>query len=286
VSGTFTRRCISISSRSFVAIFAGIPIIGTMQNYRSIIICANPRSGSTLLCDLLESTGVAGRPTSFYRQQSISDWARQLDVGPSEKMERLEFERAYLAAIHKEGTGGTGIFGLRLMWDTVEGLVERLGMIYPDAPGDFALFERAFGRPLYLSLTRQDKVAQAVSLVKASQSGLWHLASDGSERQRSKEHEHPAYDADAIGAEVTSLTKDDVAWQEWFAQQGISPLCISYEDLATNPKAMLAKILAALGRDPNIAMSIEPATARMADEETDRWIERYRNERVDNRGGR
>lgn len=256
-----------------------------MRKHQSIIICANPRSGSTLLCDLLASTGVAGKPASFYRKQSISDWARQLDVATSKKMETPEFERAYLAAILKEGTGDTGVFGLRLMWDTVERLTGCLRLIYPDALNDLALFECAFGQPLYLSLIRQNKVAQAVSLVKASQSGLWHLASDGSERQRSKEHEHPAYDSDAIGAEVAALTKEDAAWQEWFVQQGIAPLCISYEDLVKNPQAMLAKILTVLGQDTNLAENLEPATARMADEESERWIKRYRSEPVGN-GGR
>src|SRR5919202_4203540 len=32
----------------------------------SYLVCATPRSGSTLLCDVLTSTGVAGRPQEFW----------------------------------------------------------------------------------------------------------------------------------------------------------------------------------------------------------------------------
>ena len=136
-----------------------------------------------MLCDLMAATGVLGRPASYYRSQSITDWAERLGVAKNVEIGSEEFECAYLTSIRNHGTDASGMFGLRLMWDTVEGLVERLGKIYPDAPSDHALFERAFGQPVYVSLIREDTVAQAVSLVRAKQSGQWHFASDGSARQ-------------------------------------------------------------------------------------------------------
>src|SRR5688572_2189063 len=33
---------------------------------RSYLVCATPRSGSTLLCHLLDQTGVAGRPEEYF----------------------------------------------------------------------------------------------------------------------------------------------------------------------------------------------------------------------------
>ena len=35
---------------------------------RSYLVCATPRSGSTLLCEGLESTGVAGRPREYFEE--------------------------------------------------------------------------------------------------------------------------------------------------------------------------------------------------------------------------
>ncbi|MAN61992.1 MAG: hypothetical protein CMI60_08585 [Parvibaculum sp.] len=51
-----------------------------MSQYQSIILCANPRSGSTMLCDLMAATGVLGKPQSFYRPESITLWTQQLSV--------------------------------------------------------------------------------------------------------------------------------------------------------------------------------------------------------------
>ena len=37
-----------------------------MNPDRSYIVCATPRSGSTLVCHALEETGVAGRPEEYF----------------------------------------------------------------------------------------------------------------------------------------------------------------------------------------------------------------------------
>jgi trehalose 2-sulfotransferase len=245
-----------------------------MSKYQSIILCANPRSGSTMLCDLMAATGALGRPQSFYRPESISDWAKRLGVNKQAGSE--EFERAYLAAIRKHGTDVTGMFGLRLMWDSVEGFVDRLSSVFGEQLSDAALFERAFGRPLYIHLVREDKVAQAVSLIRAEQTGQWHLSADGTVRQGTAEPLPVTYDAQAIETEIASLTRDDAAWQDWFAVQGLSPLQTTYEDLASDPLSVLRFLLTAMDRDPEVARDVEPATSKMADDESRQWIDRYK----------
>jgi trehalose 2-sulfotransferase len=231
-----------------------------------------------MLCDLMAATGVLGRPASYYRSQSITDWAEKLGVAKNVETGSEEFECAYLTSIRNHGTDASGMFGLRLMWDTVEGLVERLGMIYPDAPSDHALFERAFGQPVYVSLAREDTVAQAVSLVRAKQSGQWHFASDGSVRQGAKAPKPINYDAKAITQELMTIVKDDAAWRAWFESQAISPVEVTYEALSRHPKTVIAGLLEAVGQDPAIAQDVAPATAKTADEESRKWIARYRKE--------
>jgi len=249
-----------------------------MSQCQSIILCANPRSGSTMLCDLMASTGVLGKPQSFYRPESILDWAQQLGVRGDHATGASEFERAYLTAIRKHGTDSSGTFGLRLMWESVEGLVDRISALFPEQQCDAALFERAFGSPLYVNLVREDKVAQAVSLIRAAQSGQWHLSSDGSVRQGTKEPLPVTYDAQTIEKEIASLTRVDAAWQTWFAAQDLSPLQVTYEDLARDPQSVLRPLLTAVDRDPAMARDVEPATSKMADAESKQWIERYRSE--------
>ena len=61
---------------------------------------------------------------------------------------------------------------MRLMWESVADLLKRLELFYPDQPCDRARLQSAFGSPLYLHLSRNDKVAQAVSRLMAEQTGL------------------------------------------------------------------------------------------------------------------
>lgn len=41
------------------------------------ILCGTPRSGSTLLCGLLNAAGQMGAPDSVFRRQILSRWARE-----------------------------------------------------------------------------------------------------------------------------------------------------------------------------------------------------------------
>jgi trehalose 2-sulfotransferase len=167
------------------------------------------------------------------------------------------FERFYLEGVRRAGTAHAGIFGLRLMWPTVAELSGRLSAIYPDPLDDAARFELAFGKPLYIHLSRQDKVAQAVSLLKAELSGLWHCSADGTERERSAPPAPLVYDADRIAGLVKELETDNGAWNGWFVRFGIEPLRLTYEVLAAAPRAVLTQVLSALALDPGIAASVD-----------------------------
>ena len=216
------------------------------MTFPSYIIAATPRSGSTLLCDLLSGTGIAGRPHSYYRRQDISWRAQEWGVPSLDLIGPEAFERAYLEAVLRAGIAGTGMFGLRLMWPTVPELAARLSVIQPDGLDDAARFQSAFGKPLYVHLSRADKVLQAVSLLKAQQSGLWHLGADGTERERSEPSAPLAYDKDRLTSLVDELEMGDAAWIDWFSRHGIEPLRVTYETLAFTPHTVLAQVLSAL----------------------------------------
>lgn len=188
------------------------------------------------------------------------------------------FDRAYLDAVLRQGREQSDVFGLRLMWESVAEISRRLQPLYPDASDDRTLFEAAFGQVCYLHLARRDKVAQAVSRLKAEQTGLWHVAADGSEREREKAPEPASYDRERLADLVQELQTHNAAWEHWFTQHAVTPVRISYEELAADPKTVLREILAALGLDPMIADSVEPATLKMADAESLDWTSRFRRE--------
>ena len=246
-----------------------------MTRYTGYILCTSPRSGSTLLCTLLEATGIAGAPESLFYPPDLEDWRDRLGVPPIPD-ERDLLSALVAAALH-HGRAGTDIFALRQQRHSFAFLCQKLAVLYPDQPTDLARLQRAFGNPLFIHLTRQDKVAQAVSFLKAEQTGLWHVAPDGSDFERTGQGA-PAYDAEKIRAKVETLTAYDSDWTAWFRQQGIEPLRLTYHELSAAPAATLHRVLESLGLDPQAADGIEPGVRKMADARSQDWIARFRAE--------
>jgi LPS sulfotransferase NodH len=143
-----------------------------MPHLTAYILCATPRSGTTLLCDLLKATGVAGRPNSYFRIQNRAGWALEWGVPRTGFASDEGFERAYLAAMRRVAAADTGVFGLRLMWGSTTEMFAQLARRYPDLADGPARLAAAFGPPLYIHVSRQDKIAQAVSRLRAEQGGL------------------------------------------------------------------------------------------------------------------
>jgi LPS sulfotransferase NodH len=241
----------------------------------SYIICATPRSGSTLLCDLLSQTGVAGRPNSFYRQESLGDFVADWGVASGSG---IEFERHFLAAAIKAGTSNTGTFGMRVMWPSMPYLLEQLRRLYPSQSTDTGRIAAAFGTPVYIHLQRKDRVAQAISRAKAEQSGLWHRHADGSERERVKDHQAPQYDGGQLERFIAEAEDNEARWHRWFDASDIRPFELTYEELSAEPTATLAKTLGALGKDPDIAKRVTVQTARLSDASSREWAERFARE--------
>lgn len=245
--------------------------------YESYVICTSPRSGSTLLCNLLAKTGVAGNPDSWFHQSSLAYWLEMHDLSADPAASEGEVLEAIFRAAIAAGSRG-GMFGLRLQRDSFDFFVGKLAVLHPGLSSDAERFHAAFGRTAYIHLTRGDKVEQAVSYVKAKQSCLWHVAPDGSEIERLSAPREPVYDAGAIRACVESMEAADRDWKAWFAREGIAPLRVAYEAFSAAPVDTLRDVLVHLGLDPDAANGIEPGVAKLADATSRDWVARYRTE--------
>ncbi|AGT10920.1 Stf0 family sulfotransferase [Paracoccus aminophilus] len=242
----------------------------------SYLICATPRSGSTLLCELLAASGVAGTPDSFFMDPVDPVWRAEWKLPAPELSRTKGYAAAYLDAAIAAGSGGTGVFGLRLMQKDLAGLLALIGAVHPGAGSDQARLAAAFGRVSYLHLTRSDKLGQAISLVKAEQTGLWHRAADGRELERLSPPQAPEYDFARIRAKLAALEAYDAAWRAWFAAQGITPMTVAYEELAARPTETIAAICRALGVTLPASVHLVPEVARLADGLNRDWAARFR----------
>lgn len=244
----------------------------------SYMICTSPRSGSTLLCRLLRQTGIAGFPESHFHAPALEKWQGYYGLREADFASRQDALGAVFKAAVERGKGESDVFGLRMQRHSFEYFVQQLRALYPVLGNDRSRVEAAFGDTLFIHLTRENKLDQAISYVKAEQSGLWHRAADGTELERLSAPKDPVYDAAAIAAQLAEMTQMEAAWEAWFEAECITPLRVSYADLAAAPYEALGRVLAALGLRCAPIGAATPPVAKLADSTNLEWAARFRAE--------
>jgi len=243
--------------------------------YTSYIICTSPRSGSTLLCTLLQATGVAGNPDSHFHSKSLEGWL--LTYGLRERFSSSQQAvRSVVTRAIQTGKGDTEIFGLRMQRTSFVHFLQQIGSLDPEMGCDLDRIQAVFGSTLFIHLTRSNKLEQAISLVRATQTGLWHRAADGSELERLTDPKPPNYDSQEIQRALSELEKMDRDWLCWFEKEGVSPLRFTYDQVSQNPTAVLVQILQSLGVETQAAQHVSPPTAKLADALNQQWAEQFR----------
>jgi trehalose 2-sulfotransferase len=185
--------------------------------HKSYLICCVQRSGSWLLAHTLRDTGVAGRPSDYFdgaeRDRNAARWGTP------------DFP-SYLDAVLARGTTANGVFGSKMMWNDFGPFLASLRTLGDarSALSDRDLLEWAFPCLSFVWLRRTDKVRQGVSWWRAVVTDQWV-------RHPGEESKKADLDVSRILPLVQLAGEWDVAWREWFAEQRISPLEITYEQL-------------------------------------------------------
>jgi trehalose 2-sulfotransferase len=264
---------------------------------RSYVVCSTQRSGSTLLCDLLASTGVAGDPKEFFEAVALTGvppWPGDYLIGvprtgagvrddrtPAEApdysdLRGLEDYREHLSRTYRLGSTPNGVFGAKLMWNQLAE-VEVLANRVPEHRGlrGRALIDALLGRPEYVWMRRRDHVRQAVSLWRALQTrtGRSGPAAGG----RGPAAPEPVYSYEAIDGLVHFLDDGDDQWHAFFSDNRIAPLTIVYEDdLEGDRRAAVERVLDRIGVTAPAGWEPAERLARQSDELNAEWATRYR----------
>jgi len=241
----------------------------------SYFVCATPRTGSSLLLGLLDSTGVCGHPQAYFRAPDEPLWADRWEL-PRTAAGGYDYAD-YLRAARAAGSTPNGVFGAKLMWGTLDELVDKLGAVHPGLAGDdVALLSRAFGRVHFIYLRREDVLAQAVSWLRAEQTNTWFIGGHGEISGNGGQPRNPVFDAAAIRRFLDVIEEHNTAWEGWFAGHGIQPHRVNYEDLDRDMVATTRGILSLLGVDAPETPVVTARHRRQADELNRQWIRQYR----------
>jgi len=261
---------------------------------RAFIVCSTQRSGSTFLCSLLASTGVAGNPQEYFEAMAetgmppqpsfflaglprtgvgVRDDPRPVDAPSYSDLRLVDGWSAHLERTFLLGTTPNGVFSTKLMWNQMPE-VQRHATALPELSGlgGIELLGQLFGGPRYVWMRRRDKVQQAISLWRALQTRAWRRerASDDGTALQLK------YSFDAIEHLRRRLNADDEAWGQFFFDAGIEPLELTYEDdVEPHPREAVASVLAKV--DVELPAAWEPATSmlRQSDGVNDAWRTAY-----------
>jgi LPS sulfotransferase NodH len=116
----------------------------------------------------------------------------------------------------------------------------------------------------WIRTTRNDRLRQAVSTVRAMQTGMWTalLESRG----------EPVYDADRITGSLNNIRQYEAGWDRYFERIGVSPFTITYEQIDADYQGTMAAVFDYLG----VHAAVPPRQiTRQADALNDEWVARY-----------
>jgi LPS sulfotransferase NodH len=256
------------------------------MDQRSYVVASTERSGSSLLCEALTLTGVAGYPWSDLRWATFAtrlitthnEWLAWLvtrrftDVRDTELLARAmqlpprRPERFDLQRVIRGASTPNGVCGLKLHWpDWVDfaGFMQR--------PANASLMRALTPRLRCVWIRREDKLAQAISLTKAYQTGVF-------------DHDNvpvlgasAVFDFDMIDHLRSDLEAQDAAWGRWFDQHRVTPHVVVYERLTADLEGTVAGVLEYLEIPGSLTQP--PTHRRLADAVSAQWRQQYLDER-------
>ena len=283
----------------------------------SYLICATPRSGSTLLSQALKDTGIAGCPEEhfevlletgqprqprdyFQRSNDPEVWALlddpefQVVLGEyggryAEHPARRDpswhppdFEKLVEKALRR-GTTENGVLGTKIMWayfrDFVR-LAHRTPGLEEIRPCDVPASVLPNLRR-FIWIRRRDTTRQAVSLWKALQTQEWRRDSEedtGGQGLR--------FSFAAVGHLKLRIDEHNVAWRAYFERCDTERLEVVYEDFVEAYEESVLGLLNALGIPlPEGFTVTEPKMRRQSDELSEEWVHLYNERKAAETGG-
>jgi LPS sulfotransferase NodH len=228
-------------------------------------VASTPRSGSSLLCEALTNTGVAGRPQEYFWEGYEPHW--YAEWGATDY-------REYVRGAIGQGMTPNCVFGAKIMWAHLGDFLRKLRSVPEyDAPRTHEALELAFPNLHYIWISRREKDRQAVSLWKAEQTDIWNMPVGESREARRQ----PEFDFEAIDRLARQLQDHDAAWERYFQEAGVEAFTVVYEDLVGAYEETALEALDYLGVKRSAAQPFrERQLQRQADAISEEWVRRYR----------
>lgn len=244
---------------------------------RTILICTHPRSGSTLLGEGLYHAGGLGCPIEYFHRgfrPSLAQRWKAFDI------------HAFIQSVYRFRTDPTGILSVKLFWCDVVDMVREINPTDVnelfDGPADSVdpetylkirgALASIFPDPIFIFLTRQDRVRQAVSALIATQTKFWRsIPGVGEQKQQCD----AIYDYDQIMYFLSYSDHCNSHWNNFFQSIEEPVYKITYEKLDRNYNGVLTGLLEHLGCSTTLQ---QPRMQRQSGNTSERMVLRFLKE--------
>lgn len=247
-----------------------------MFRKKTYVICASHRSGSTLLCEGMRWTWRCGDPKEYISPtRSVA-----LFENGQVRTDCREDYQGYIDELLRTKRSDNGVFGIKVMWKHLQKLPRNTDI--PCAMQDHRRLARTlqtvFGKSYFLWSRRENKAQQAISFLKAKQTGFFTHQQEA-QGERVAERENLAYDFDAIHSLAQRFEEEEEHWQTLFRLAKIKPLVITYEEIASNYQSEVERALRHIRVwDKSIEIAPPKRNQKLADTTSSDWYERYQND--------
>jgi LPS sulfotransferase NodH len=216
-----------------------------------VFVCFTNRSGSNYLCDLLASTNWFNRGQEWFNVDVVRDVCRAKEIHSL---------RRYVVEIVRENARN-GHFIVKVA-------AEQLAMLC-----ETDVLAGALDRSMIIWIQRADKLDQAISLDIAEQNNrwAWYLPADVDDNSLQ-------FSAESIAKHIHWITVQNLAFDRFFAVNGLKPLPVFYESLLDHPDSIIRQIARAVGQ-PNLTIDRAALQLkRQAGEINRQWRESFQRE--------
>jgi len=227
----------------------------------SYAVVTTPRSGSTYFCELLDSTKVAGYP------------AEHLRLATQELSRNCNFN--YLRLLNnliQYRVTDNGIFGTKL----ISHFLFELHKEKFDFDQIFLTLDK------FIFLARRNKLAQAVSLVIAQQTEVWHLRDNLNNLSYQAKLENIVIDTallEDVEQKLNFINRQEDRLKRILSRHKIEPLFLEYEDVVEDPHTQINLVLDFLqvSRTSQHTQNINSGIKKMPSDISQEIMRQFRN---------
>lgn len=214
-----------------------------------LIVAFVPRSGSNYLCDMLRRTGLAG-PLEYYYPFEFSKRQEYWHNSDGDQIDKLiiDDQHKWFDYVVERGA-------VKVTWQSYQIMLHEAG----------SLFDRVDAK--YIYLRRHDKLRQAISWVRAMQSGRWTSLNEP--------HSSCVYNHKIIQRKLMDIIDQEARWNKLFER--VPHLQLFYEDINYDTVIRVEELLGIKRTNDywDTPKNIMTQYEILRDDETEKWVDMF-----------